>query len=182
MRKIFNVIISIMILSVVFCGCGKKQLTSEPSDKITSDTHKTQENQKEQTELTLYFATDNAMLKKVTAKTELGDKTLEETVLEALIAGSDDEGTVSVIPSQTKINSVNTVDGTCTVDLSGDFADGNFSGTADRTLAVYSIVNSLSELDGVENVQFLIDGEKQEIFGDFLFDEPFEADEALVIK
>lgn len=182
MRKFLNVIISIMILSVVFCGCGKKQPTSKFSDKITSDTQKTQENQKEQTELTLYFATDNAMLKKVTVKTELGDKTPEEAVLEALMAGSDCEGIVSVIPSQTKINSVKTADGTCTVDLSGDFADGNFSGNADRTLAVYSIVNSLAELDGVENVQFLIDGEKQEIFGDFLFDEPFEADEALEIK
>lgn len=184
MKKILSIIISIMILSAVFCGCGKKQPTVEPSDSAATDTRKSEgkEEQTELTELTLYFATDNAMLKKITVKTELGEKSEEEAVVDLLIKGVDDEEMISVIPSETKINSVKTADGTCTVDLSGDFVDGDFSGTADRTLAVYSIVNSLTELDGVENVQFLTDGEKQEIFGDFLFDEPFEANEALILK
>lgn len=182
MKRILSVIISIMILSAIFCGCEKKQPTAKKDDKTTLQTQQASEKTNNETELTLYVATSDAMLKKIMVKTKLGEKTKEEAVVDLLVKGVDDDGLISVIPSETKINSVEIADGTCTVDLSSDFSDEKIIGTADRTLAVYSIVNSLAELDEVENVQFLIEGEKQEIFGDFLFDEPFVADETLISK
>ena len=48
-------------------------------------------------------------------------------------------------------------------------------------LTVYSIVNSLCELDEVEKVQFLIEGEKQiEYKGHIEFDKPFRPMEKII--
>ena len=64
------------------------------------------------------------------------------------------------------------------MDLSEEFL--SIEGSATQKMAVYSIVNTLCRVKGVYSVQFVIDGELVEIFGNYLFDEPFEADMSLV--
>lgn len=180
MKKIFTVIAALMIVTFAFSGCAKKQQANKPSDNPMSDTQKTPEKEEKETELTLYFANSNAQLEKVTEKKAIGDTPVEKAVVEALIDGPDDESFIPVIPQETKVNSVKTEDSVCTVDLSEEFVSKRTGGTSTDMLAVYSIVNSLTELDGTDSVQFLIDGEKLEIFGGLIFDEPFTADESLI--
>ena len=95
-------------------------------------------------------------------------------VYDDFIKGAKSDENVSLIPDGTRVIGANTEDGVCTVNLSSEFINNANGGSAADTMCVYSIVNSLAELDNVQSVQFLIDGEKVEIFGSFIFDEPFE--------
>ncbi len=100
---------------------------------------------------------------------------LEKYVLEQLIVGPMEEGNIPTVPTETKIRDVKTADGICYVDLSQDFVAKHSGGSTGEMLTVYSIVNSLCELDDVEKVQFLIEGEKQiEFKGHIAFDKPFK--------
>ena len=49
-------------------------------------------------------------------------------------------------------------------------------------MTVYSIVNSLTELPSVKKVQFLIEGEKREVYLHMAFDTPIERDEEMITK
>ncbi|MCI8704118.1 MAG: GerMN domain-containing protein [Anaerotignum sp.] len=101
----------------------------------------------------------------------------EKTILEQLIAGPLEEGCYATIPAETKIRDVTiTNDGTCYVDLSQEFVAKHNSGAASELVMVYSIVNSLCELETVEKVQFLINGEKLKDYDGHLdFVTPFTA-------
>lgn len=61
--------------------------------------------------------------------------------------------------------------------MSGDFVVKHTGGSVGEWFTIYSIVNSLTELDNIKKVQFLIEGEKQQDFkGHMDFSKPFEAD------
>lgn len=105
----------------------------------------------------------------------------EKTILEQLIAGPLEKGCYATVPSDTKIRDVTTTkDGICYVNLSQDFLTKTASANINEVVTVYSIVNSLCELEEVEKVQFLVEGEKIEDYKGVLdFSTPFTAVESL---
>lgn len=128
--------------------------------------------------VTLYFSNEEATgLDVEERKIEVNpNEPLEKYIVEQLIKGPS-EGTklYATIPSETKIRDIKTVEGICYVDLSAEFVSKHSGGSTGETLTIYSIVNSLTELDTVKKVQFLIEGEKQEAFkGHIDFSKPFE--------
>lgn len=108
-------------------------------------------------------------------------QTLEYQIVEQLTLGPSKEGLKPTIPQGTKIKDIKTEEGICYVNLSGDFASRISETTKDEKLAIYSIVNSLTELTSVNKVQFLIDGEKvSQVKGHYDFSKTFERDETLI--
>ncbi|WP_313525918.1 GerMN domain-containing protein [Anaerotignum sp.] len=105
----------------------------------------------------------------------------ERTILEQLIAGPKEAGNYATIPAETKIMDVTTTsDGVCYVNLSQEFVSKHNGGSTGELLTVYSIVNSLCELENVKKVQFLIEGEKMQSFkGHIDFSTPFVAVKSL---
>lgn len=101
---------------------------------------------------------------------ELRTKTLDagtsaaEFVMTQLLEGPNQQGHESVLPAGTRLNEVHTANGLCEVDLSEEFLLHAPSRYAQARLAVYAIVNSLTELTSVQRVLIRCDG--QEI-GDF---------------
>ena len=65
--------------------------------------------------------------------------------------------TLSTVPSGTKLISVSVVDGVCYVNLSDSFKNNPNPEVTEEVL-LYSIVNSLTELQGVSKVQISING------------------------
>ncbi len=132
--------------------------------------------------ITLYFAvSDYAALSAETREVTISqNETAEMKIIKELIKGPEKKNLHKTIPNETKILSVETKDGVCFVNLSQDFISKNSGGIAAQTLSVYSIVNSLTELEMVDKVQFLIEGQKVETFIDMVFNEPFISDERLV--
>ncbi len=92
------------------------------------------------------------------------DASREQIVIEELIAGPTTGDFRGVMPNGTKVNSVSVADGLCYIDLSNEFLTGN--SPVGMNLTVYSIVNSLAELNSVRKVQILIDGNITEIIRD----------------
>lgn len=133
-------------------------------------------------QMTLYFAQKGTNYldteKRVVSLKE--NDIVERVILNELISGPTTENLVKTIPADTKVLSVETKDSVCYVNLSREFID-KFSGTQnEELLAVYSIVNSLTELKNIKSVQFLVKGEKVEMFGHVIFNEPFTKDDAIV--
>ncbi|MBE5853170.1 MAG: hypothetical protein E7299_09545 [Lachnospiraceae bacterium] len=116
----------------------------------------------EKATLRLYFANEAGdKLKEVTRNVILNNNvSMEKTVMDELIKGPDIEAADMLWPtinSQTQIQTVMVKDGVCYVDLDKAFLvqTGNVTGE----VAIYSIVNSMAELNNVNKVQISVDGE-----------------------
>lgn len=87
-------------------------------------------------------------------------------LINLLITGPESEKLESAIPEGTKVNSCTLKGNTLYVDLSKEFIDNAPSGIEEESMIIYSIVNTLTELNEVTNVKFLINGEENKSFKD----------------
>ena len=112
---------------------------------------------------TLYFTasgeTDFYLVKEIRKISVSGD--LYKSVLEELIKGPDTDDLYPVIPSDVRVNSVKISDSTATVDFSKEiitnFEEIPHSSTTE-ILAIFSIVNTLTEFEEIERVKITIEG------------------------
>lgn len=111
-----------------------------------------------ETTLTLYFANkEGTKLTKESRNVHYSTNvSMEKLIMEQLIEGPKKAGMMSTMPSGTKIISVSVVDGVCYVNLSDSFRNQNAE--VNEEIVLYSIVNSLSEVQGVSKVQISING------------------------
>lgn len=131
--------------------------------------------------VTLYFADEmGESLVAIRRRAPLVDNSMEKTVIKELISGPGYEKCYATIPNGVEVLSVETKEGICFVNFSKEFANNIGGGSSASTMAIYSVVNSLTELDEIEKVQFLIDGEKTEWLGEYDVSEPFERDETFI--
>lgn len=122
--------------------------------------------------VTLYFSSnDGTEMREISTKlTHDMTVPLARLLVEQLLKGPDeisDANTSEVrdtIPLGTKLNSLTIRDHVCYVDFSREFM--NMQADVKGAVVVYSIVNTLCELSDVSKVQFTIDGEQQETYGD----------------
>ncbi|MBQ7793219.1 MAG: GerMN domain-containing protein [Clostridia bacterium] len=109
----------------------------------------------------LYFATEDGLLSHEWRTVKLADTVpVGQNVVSELIKGPQTEGLMPSVSADTQLVSVEITEGTAYINMHQSFIDKNSQTPEKERIAVYSIVNSLSELDGVVNVQFLIDGKK----------------------
>ena len=119
-------------------------------------------NSTERAELTLYFADkDGNRLVPHTVECVYNsnismDKLVVERRMDGPENGDSDESGYATIGSDTQILSVTMQDGVCYVNLNGGFL--NRKGNVTPEVAVYSIVDSLTEIPGVNRVQISIEG------------------------
>jgi len=135
--------------------------TTEETDPIDTS---------EQT-INVYYADSAAEYLVGEARTVSGISKLVDAIYE-LMKEPIDSSLFVLIPSTTKINSIKVINRIARVDLSQSFMDDRFVGDTADILLIYSIVNTLTEFNEVEAVEFYIDGEKLEIFGQLSVDEP----------
>jgi len=121
--------------------------------------------------LTLYFANSEGtdLITEERVIEVNANQTSEKTILEQLIAGPEKAGAQRTVPVETKLKDVTTTnDGICYVNLSQDFVTKHSGGEMAEKLTIYSIVNSLCEIEYIDKVQFLIEGKKVDLFKDTL--------------
>ena len=114
----------------------------------------------EKVDLKLYFAneTGDSLVEENRRNVVYNSNiSLEKLVMEKLVAGPETNDAYPTINPAAKIVSVNVKDGTCYVDLSGDFLNQPYNVASDVT--IYSITNSLVELPNVNRVQISVNGE-----------------------
>ncbi|MCF6464668.1 GerMN domain-containing protein [Clostridium sp. Cult2] len=189
MKKIIAIfLLVLMVFSLA--ACTKSNTPSEDNDRVENpqDIEKEEEEEiveptpsTDEIEVTLYFANkeyvetgDESLEKLIPEKriVEYGDISLEERIVKELIKGPDSEKLNTVIPSNVKLLGVEVADGTAFVNFAGE---GLYGGSMQEDFTIAQIVNSLVELESVERVQFLIDGQKAEtLMGHIEISEPFE--------
>lgn len=115
----------------------------------------------ELTRVKLYFANESGdkLIAAYREKHYSTNTPLERFVLEELIAGPSGQvdGIYPSINPETKIMSIMTKDGICYVNLDASFL--TVVNNVSTDVAIYSIVNSLVELNNINKVQILINGE-----------------------
>lgn len=84
---------------------------------------------------------------------------IEKYILEQIILGPSSSDLLATVSPDTKICDVKTDKDICYVSLSGGFTNKN-NDNDNQKFALYSIVNSLTELKNINKVQFLIESEK----------------------
>jgi len=132
--------------------------------------------------VTLYFGNSNAD-KVVAEKRKVQvyeDESLEEVILYELMAGPRSTELYSTVPKGTKLLSIKTSNSLCTLNLSHEFVDNSPGGTASEAITLNSVVNSLTQLSYIKKVQFLVDGQRRDVYTHAVFDKPFSRNEAFI--
>ncbi len=121
-------------------------------------------NSYEEITLNLYFANEKGDALVKTEKTIMYNTNIamERIILEQLIAGSKGTKGYATINPDTKVLSVVVKDGVCYVNLNNTFLTQVYSVTPE--VVVYSIVNSLCEVSGINKVQISVDGDTSIVF------------------
>lgn len=190
MKKIIALfLLFLMVFSLA--ACSKSNTPSDDNDVVDEDPQDTIEEDDDEiveptpstdkVEVTLYFANkeyvetgDESLEKLIPEKrtVEYGDISLEERIVKELMKGPASDKLSTVIPSSVKLLGVEVADGTAFVNFAGE---GLYGGSMQEDFTIEQIVNSLIELEAVERVQFLIDGQKAEtLMGHIEISEPFE--------
>jgi len=119
-----------------------------------------------ETNVTLYFANrrGSALIAETRNVHYSSNMSMEKVIIEQLLDGPDTEGLKSAIPAGTKLVSVSTVDGTCYVNLDANFRNQDY--TVMEPIVIYSIVNSLSEMSTINQVQISVNGDTSGTYRD----------------
>jgi len=178
MKKILAVVL-VIFLTVSIFGCSSKEGNEEDNSSIKGELNVEEIQEPEESVVTLYFGTKDGYLRKE-PRSIIGVPSAEngQDLVEELIKGSQSEDdTLNVIPEGTEILAYNfdAENGLATVDFSEHIHSA--VGSMGEILAVYAVVNTLTELPGVTKVQFLVEGEEVEsLSGHIYLGEPIERD------
>lgn len=109
-------------------------------------------------ELVLYFGNEEgkALVSEVREVVYSSALFLERVVLNQLIEGPKEENMTATLPQNLKIQGVSVRDGVCYVDFDAAFLEDPVNVT--DQVEIYSIVNSLTELSNVQQVQITVNG------------------------
>lgn len=155
---LIGVILCIMIVITIISSLNKKEVanTTEitPGEEIT-------EEQERQTIVSLYYINTETNTLMPEARVIDAKNLLEnpyKTLVEYLAEGPKNEKLQGSLPGGTKVNNASISGDMVIVDLSQEFIDNQNEETV--KLAIYSIVNTLTELNDVNSVKILINGEE----------------------
>jgi len=115
----------------------------------------------------LFFADSTGRRLSLERREVAGDSRddLLKQVVEELIKGPADEDRIRTLPESTMVRAVYELETTVWVDLGGAVSDEHPGGSWTEVLAVYSVVNTLTEnFTDVSHVQLLINGRESETF------------------
>ena len=110
-------------------------------------------------EISLYFANEdgNKLVKENRVVHYSSNISKEKLIMQQLLKGPEKKGLLATIPKGTQLINVSVSDGVCYVNLDETFKNQNYEIT--EPVVIYSIVNSLSQVDEVSKVQISINGD-----------------------
>lgn len=200
MKKIWIIAVCLISL-VVLSGCNNSKLTNEvvnlekrdleiettdsyENNKDDVEDHENLKEHEEETtkDIVLYFSDYQAEYAVAEIRKVEVEGSIEETVFKELKKGPENEQLYGVIPKGTRLLSIQTEDGVCTVDLSEEFVSNQPGGTAAETITINSIVNTLTELEHIDSVQFRIEGDVREVLVHLILDRPIKRNENVIKK
>jgi len=133
--------------------------------------------------LTVYFATKDAMYLVPEVRTVPKNDQPARTALEQLFTEPRNKELVRVMPPGTKLKNLVIKDQIAYVDFSEHIIKNNPGGSATEVLLVSSIVNTLTEFPQIQKVQILVEGNKVATLNGHLdVSEPLSRSEKIIKK
>lgn len=179
-KIITTLIIIIIILSICCILIYNKIQNNKEKNKITEYTpaEEITEEQLRQTIVSLYFNNkDTNILMPEGRSTDVKELTKDPyfTLVNLLIEGPKNEKLEKVIPEGTKVNKIELKNNIIFIDFSKEFIENHEGGAEKESKTIYSIVNTLAQLNEVEAVKIIIEGEEGKSFKDncITFNEAF---------
>lgn len=98
-----------------------------------------------------------------------------EALINLLIEGPKDEKLEKCIPEGTKIKAVKLQNNMLIIDFSKEFIENHEGGSKKESNTIYSLVNTLTQLNEIDSIKILIEGKENQAFkdGQIKFNEPF---------
>lgn len=129
----------------------------------------TEEYYSELREVALYFAnSDGSGLVREDRTIKITDQQpIEQYIINELIKGPGDKELKPILSGKTSLLSVDLADNICYLNFKSNFISENTGSEQHERLVIYSIVNSLTELQTISRVQFYMDGKRVDNFGSF---------------
>ena len=138
----------------------------------------------EEVELTLYFANEkgNGLVETTRKVYRNNNVSMETLILEQLIEGPEEKEKVyPTLPAATKILGVTVEEGICYINLNEGFLAQGVN--VEDAIPIYSIVNSISEITGINKVKIAVNGDSSKVYGaNIPLDQLFERDLDLLEK
>ncbi|WP_432408944.1 GerMN domain-containing protein [Wukongibacter sp. M2B1] len=128
----------------------------------------------------LYFANNNKLIMEnrlVTTK----DMVFEKFIVEELIKGPRNQTLIATMSQDVRILSIETIEKICYVNFSREYIESVKWDELEEDIIIWSLVNSLTQLDYIQKVQILVEGEKI-VFSnsDFSKNQPFSRKDDLI--
>jgi len=130
----------------------------------------------------LYFPTADELSIEYRDVLTGGGMTRSESVVKALMEGPRGDGLQSLMPEDAVLRSTLVENGVCYVNFSASFGEAPIAAAPEGALLLYSIVDTLCNLSGVDEVQLLIEGKAPISYGGIPTLTSLEPDYSLVKK
>lgn len=132
--------------------------------------------------VTLYFPQKDSqkLVKEIRTIRVTDQQPIARYIINELIKGPGHENMTEALSKDTVLLSVETSDNICFVNFKANFLDKNSGSAEKEKLAIYAIVDSLTELEQIQRVQFLMDGKKVDNFGNINIGSMFGRDESIM--
>lgn len=161
---------------------GKSEEESpEQANKTSTSSgiEKDNESVKEKLGVFVYFADENGEFLIGELRYVSRENYLAEAVLE-LLKGPDASNLISLIPSTTKLIDIKQENGIARVNFSKGFIEDKLQSDLVDRFVIYSIVNTLTEFDDIKAVEFFIEGNKLDKYGQLDVSGPIYREPALI--
>jgi len=128
----------------------------------------------------LYFSTSDAMYLDTEDRTVKGRNIYLETV-NALIKGPITSDLVKTIPDDVEVLNISKNNDTIQVDFSEEIITNHWGGSSGEISTVYSIVNTLTQFEGIKRVEILVEGKEVEtLVGHMDLSVPIESNQDII--
>lgn len=132
--------------------------------------------------VTLYFPNKSGeKLARETRSIKVTDQQpIAQYIINELIKGPENEELMPILNKDTVLLSVETSDGVCFINFKSSFIEKNTGTAEEEKMSVYAIVDSLTELETIQRVQFLIDGKRVDNFSNINIGSMFARNESII--
>jgi len=183
-----SLVVFLLFAAMAIGGCSKSSVKQNPPDQNQTAQNPVAENNYTTAPLSLYFADNQANYliretREVKILKNAGSEAIAGAVVNELIAGPADKSLYATIPKEAKLLSVKIDGQTAIVDFSEEIQTRHPGGSSGESMTLNSIVNSLTEIQGIKQVQILINGKKVEsLAGHADLTQPLSRNESIIKK
>lgn len=177
--------LSLLLIVIALAGCKSNSPGTPDNSK---DPGTKQPPRSATVEVVLYFGDDQAEYllpekRNLIIEEDASDELLASRVVNELIAGPESKDLRPTIPAESKLLSLKISEGIASVNFSEEIRSKHPGGSAGETMTMYSLINTLTEIDSIDKVQLLIAGKKAEtLAGHWDTSEPLERNEDIIKK